>query len=150
MARRMTVLVTGASGYVAGQLLPDLRRRYALRLVDVRATDRRGRRVPGVEVADLAHPDRDRYARFFRGADAVLHLGYRPPDVKTTGVWGADPGALETFDGELANVRMAQNVYRSALDAAVRRVVAASSNHAADWYELAATTRRTPASSALR
>ena len=30
---------------------------------------------------------------------------------------------------------MAQNVYRSALDAKVRRVVAASSNHAADWYE---------------
>src|SRR5262249_15208114 len=30
---------------------------------------------------------------------------------------------------------MAQNVYRSALDAGVRRVVAASSNHAADWYE---------------
>ena len=34
--------------------------------------DRRGRRVPGVEVVDLIHPDRDRYARFFRGADAVL------------------------------------------------------------------------------
>ena len=97
MARRTTVLVTGASGYVAAQLLPDLRRRYALRLVDVRETDRRGRRVPGVEVADLTHPDRDRYARFFRGAAAVLHLGYRPPDVKTTGVWGADPGALESF-----------------------------------------------------
>ena len=38
MARRMTVLVTGAGGYVAGQILPDLRRRYALRLVDVRTT----------------------------------------------------------------------------------------------------------------
>jgi NAD+ dependent glucose-6-phosphate dehydrogenase len=135
MARKRTVLVTGASGYVAAQLLPDLRRRYALRLADVRATDRHGRSVPGITVVDLTHPDRDRYARLFRGVDAVLHLGYRPPDVKTTGVWGADPGALETFDAELANVRMAQNVYRSALDAGVRRVVAASSNHAADWYE---------------
>lgn len=135
MARKRTVLVTGASGYVAAQLLPDLRRRYTLRLVDVRGTDRRGRHVPGVVVVDLTDPHRDRYARLFRGVDAVLHLGYRPPDVRTTGVWGADPGALETFDTELANVRMAQNVYRSALDAGVRRVVAASSNHAADWYE---------------
>jgi nucleoside-diphosphate-sugar epimerase len=30
---------------------------------------------------------------------------------------------------------MAQNVYRTALEAGVRRVVMASSNHAADWYE---------------
>ena len=30
---------------------------------------------------------------------------------------------------------MAQNVYRAAYDAGVRRVVVASSNHAADWYE---------------
>src|SRR5262245_32150696 len=134
MAKR-SLLVTGACGYVAAQLLPDLRRRYALKLVDVRTRDRRGRRVPGVEVADLTHPDRDRYARFFRGADAVLHLGYRPPDVKTAGVWGAVPAAIETFEAEFSNVRMAQNVYRSALDAGVRRVVAASSNHAADWYE---------------
>ena len=58
MARKQVVLVTGASGYVAAQLLPDLRRRYALRLVDIRATDGRGHRVPGVVVADLRHPDR--------------------------------------------------------------------------------------------
>ncbi len=142
MGRKRTVLVTGACGYVAAQLLPDLRRRYALRLVDVRPTDGRGRRVPGVEVADLAHPERRRYRRLFQGADVVLHLGYRRPDVRTTGVWGADPGALETFETELGNVRMAQNVYRSALDAGVRRVVAASSNHAADWYEHALVHRR--------
>jgi NAD+ dependent glucose-6-phosphate dehydrogenase len=135
MARKRTILVTGASGYVAAQLLPDLRRRYALRLVDVRSTDTRRRRVPGVVVADLADPDRRRYRHLFEGADAVLHLGYRRPEVRTTGVWGADPGARETFETELSNVRMAQNVYRSALDAGVRRVVLASSNHAADWYE---------------
>jgi NAD+ dependent glucose-6-phosphate dehydrogenase len=135
MAGKRTVLVTGACGYVAAQLLPDLRRRYALRLADARATDARGRRVPGVVVVDLADPDRRRYRHLFQGADAVLHLGYRRPDVRTTGVWGADAGALETFETELANVHMAQNVYRTALETGVRRVVAASSNHAADWYE---------------
>jgi nucleoside-diphosphate-sugar epimerase len=30
---------------------------------------------------------------------------------------------------------MAQNVYRASYDAGVRRIVVASSNHAADWYE---------------
>lgn len=30
---------------------------------------------------------------------------------------------------------MANNVYRSAYDAGVQRVVMASSNHAANWYE---------------
>jgi nucleoside-diphosphate-sugar epimerase len=142
MARKRTVLVTGACGYVAAQLFPDLRRRYALRLVDARPTDARGRRVPGVVVADLADPDRRGYRRLFQGADAVLHLGYRRPEVRTTGVWGRDPGALETFETELGNVRMAQNVYRCALETGVRRVVAASSNHAADWYEHALVHRR--------
>ena len=130
MASRKTVLVTGASGYVAAQLLPELRKRYVCRLVDVRDRDRQGRRVPGVTVADLAEPDRDRYRRLFRGAHAVLHLGYKNP-----GQWAADASALDLFDVELTNVRMAQNVYRAALEEDVRRVVVASSNHAADWYE---------------
>jgi nucleoside-diphosphate-sugar epimerase len=135
MARKRVVLVTGACGYVAGQLLPDLRRRYRLRLVDARATDPRGRRVAGVAVTDLAGGDRTGHARLFAGTDAVLHLAYRRPVVRTGGVWGAAPAALETFDTELENVRMAHNVYRAALEAGVRRVVIASSNHAADWYE---------------
>jgi len=135
MARKRTVLLTGACGYVAAQLLPDLRRRYALRLVDVRPTDGRGRRVPGVVVADLADPDRARYRALFRGVDAVVHLGYRRPSPFPRGPWGHDPAAIEAFDAELANVRMAHHVYRTALEAGVRRVVIASSNHAADWYE---------------
>jgi nucleoside-diphosphate-sugar epimerase len=134
MARRRRVLLTGACGYLAARLLPGLRRRYALRLTDVRPTDARGRRVPGVEVADLADPDRGRYRQLFEGIDTVVHLGYRRPPSERR-AWGVDPEELERFDVELGNVRMAQHVYRAAYEAGVRRVVVASSNHAADWYE---------------
>jgi len=120
--------MTGASGYIAGQLLDEFRREFDLRLVDVKDTDRGGRRVPGVMVADLTDPDRTRYQRLFAGVDAVV----RPP-----GHDGGDRDVpqVDRFETEFANVRMAQNVYRAAYDAGVRRVVAASSNHAADWYE---------------
>jgi nucleoside-diphosphate-sugar epimerase len=39
------------------------------------------------------------------------------------------------FWAEHANVALAYNVYRTALEEGVRRVVMASSNHAADYYE---------------
>jgi nucleoside-diphosphate-sugar epimerase len=126
------VLVTGACGYIAGQLLPALREAYDLQLVDVRDTDRAGRPVPGVVVADLASPDRARDAELFRGVDTVVHLGHRHPGNRS---WGGDLPAIEHFETELTNVQMAQHVYRAAYDAGARRVVMASSNHAADWYE---------------
>jgi NAD+ dependent glucose-6-phosphate dehydrogenase len=133
VATRRTILLTGATGYVAAQLLPALREAYDLRLVDVKDTDPAGRRVEGVVLADLADPDRTRYRHLFEGADAVVHLGYVRP---------AEGPLIEHFDAELTNVRMAQHVYRSAFDAGVRRVVMASSNHAADWYEHALVHRR--------
>jgi nucleoside-diphosphate-sugar epimerase len=63
----------------------------------------------------------------------VIHLGYRPAGDR--GTWGADVSELERFDAEHDNVRLAQHVYRASQEAGVRRVVMASSNHAADWYE---------------
>ena len=113
------MLVTGATGYIASQLLLAMRQRYDLRLLDVRpATD--------VAVVDLLQDDpRD----LFRGVDAVVHLGYyRPPG-------GAVSGEQKTYADERPNVDMAERVYRLALEEGVRRVVVASSNHAADWYE---------------
>ena len=133
MAGKLKVMITGASGYVASQMLPEYRDRYDLVLVDVKNTDRDGEVVAGIVVADLADPDRSRYEHLFDGVDSVIHLGYMRSE--PGGVFGSETPQIDRFDVELANVRMANNVYRAAYDAGVRRVVAASSNHAADWYE---------------
>ena len=123
------VLLTGASGYVASQLRDAFRDRFDLRMTDVQARDRDGAEVAGIEIADLVDADRSTYAHLFEGVDTVVHLGY-----KRAGGFAA-AAAIDRFDVEHDNVGMANNVYRSAYDAGVRRVVMASSNHAADWYE---------------
>jgi len=120
---RKKVLLTGATGYIAGQLLPELRERYDLRLIDVRSTNRDGDEVPGVEIVDLLEADRSTLEDLFAGVDTVVHTGYlRPrPDF--------------VYEDERRNVDMMQRVYDVALTTGVRRVVAASTNQAAKWYE---------------
>ena len=119
------VLITGAAGYIASQMLPTFRQRYDLVMLDVSTSDRDGNPVEGVQVADLIDDDRSKYAHHFEGVDAVVHLGYR-----------ARSGELiDHYYFERQNVAMAYNVLRCAFDAGVERVVIASSNHAADWYE---------------
>jgi NAD+ dependent glucose-6-phosphate dehydrogenase len=125
MARRH-VLVTGAAGLIASQVLPALRERYDLTLLDVRTADRHGDPVEGVQVADLVKSDRDAYRRHFRGADAVVHFGF---------VASGSDDPERRFQAALANVAMAYNVYQVSLEEGVRRVVVASSNHAADYFE---------------
>ncbi len=120
------VLLTGAAGYIADQLLPTFRERYETTLVDVTDTNRRGERIEGIVVQDLIDPDREKYASLFEGVDAVVHLGYKRRS-------GDNP--LDHFFDEKENVEMAYNIFRSAYDAGAARVVMASSNHAADWYE---------------
>jgi hypothetical protein len=132
MAKRRVVL-TGAAGYVAQRMFSELSQRWDLVPVDVRATTGDGRSVPGIQVADLTDPDRDAYRHLFRGADAVIHCGYvRAPGLDAT-TWQDNSDAK--FWAEHRNVALAYNVYRTALEEGVRRVVAASSNHAADYYE---------------
>jgi nucleoside-diphosphate-sugar epimerase len=122
-----TVLVTGASGYIASYILPAFRERYDLRLVDVRETDGRGQRVPGIQVRDVSDPrDLDRSRDLFRGVDAVVHLAFLRPN---------GPTSADRYFAERGNVDMAYAVYQLAQDEGVRRVVVASSNHAADFYE---------------
>jgi hypothetical protein len=123
------VLLTGATGYIASQLLGVFRERYDLVPLDVRATDSRGTSIDGAIVANLLEDPVERLAGYFTGVDAVVHLGYyRPPGMTVT-------GEGKSYLDERPNVDMAERVYRLALDMGVRRVVVASSNHAADWYE---------------
>ena len=132
MARKRVVL-TGAAGYIAQRMFKELSARWDVVPIDVRETAQGGEKVPGIVLADLTDPNRDEYRRHFRGADAVIHCGYvRAPGLDAT-TWqdNGDP----KFWAEHTNVALAYNVYRTALEEGVRRVVAASSNHAADYYE---------------
>jgi len=121
--QRQRVLLTGATGYIAGQLLPALRERHDLRLVDVRSANREGVEVPGVEIVDLLEADRATVEALFEGIETVVHCGYIRPE----------PDAL--YEGERRNVDLMQRVYDVALATGVRRVVAASTNQASKWYE---------------
>ncbi len=118
------VVITGACGYVAGRILPALRERYDLTLLDIKTTDRQGAEVQDVIVVDLLERDRDAYREYFRGADAVVHCGFTVADKPEDDYWA-----------EMDNVNMAHNVYRTCVEEGVRRAVVVSSNHAADYYE---------------
>ena len=68
------VLITGATGYVADQMLAFMKEQYETVLVDTREVNRRGEPVEGVNIVDLIDPDRDQYSHLFEGVDAVIHL----------------------------------------------------------------------------
>ena len=127
-AQRPVVLVTGATGYMGRQIVPALRDRYQLRLVDVVDDER-----ADIEVVDLFESDPSTLAALFQGVDTVVHLAYKHSAPGSS--YDNSVPAIDKFEVEFGNLRMAQNVYRAAFDAGVRRVVVASSNHAADWYE---------------
>ncbi len=120
------VLVTGASGTIAGVLLPALSDRYELTLLDARAIDKNGAEIDGIHLVDLRDKNRDRYRHHFRGIDAVVHCAYYRIH---------DQGDDVYFASELENLQLTYNVYQAAWEAGVRRLVAASTNHAADFYE---------------
>ena len=132
MAKRRVVL-TGASGYVAQRMFKELNERWDIVPIDVRATTRDGKPVPGINVADLTNPDRNAYRQHFKGADAVIHCGFvSAPNLDAT-TWQENGDAK--FWAEHKNIALAYNVHRTALEEGVRRVAVCSSNHAADYYE---------------
>ncbi len=75
---------------------------------------------------DLLSADDSALEPFFSEAEVVVHCGHFKPE-------GADPRSL--YEGERRNVDMMQRVYQFSLEGGVRRVVAASTNQAAKWYE---------------
>lgn len=120
------VVVTGASGTIASVVLPALRETYDVTLLDARTTDKDGNEVEGIQVVDLLNKDRDTYRQYFSGADAVVHCSFYRV---------SDQGDDAYFSSELENLQMTYNIYQVAWEEQVGRVIAASTNHAADFYE---------------
>ncbi len=134
MPKRKVVL-TGASGTIAGVLLPALRERYDLTLLDARSIDKNGVEVDSLQIVDLLNKDRESYRHHFADADAVVHCAYYRIQ---------DQGDDAYFSSELENLQLTYNVYQVAWEEGVRRLVAASTNHAADFYENYALDGRAP------
>jgi hypothetical protein len=123
---KLRVLLTGATGYIAGQLLPAFREHYDLRLIDIRPETSAGQPVAGVAIVDLLAADTATLEPFFAGVDVIMHTAYHRP---------TSTSQQAQYDGERRNVDLMQRVYQLALAHGVRRVVAASTNQAAKWYE---------------
>lgn len=151
MAKKKVVVV-GAVGFLAGRVLPAFRERYDLVLLDVYQTNRAGEEVDGVVIADLVEPNRDVYREYFRGADVVVHCGAARAARSETAPTKKDDkpagksdmrfqgrpmsrGGDVGFDIQMQNIQMMYNIYQTCVEAGVKRVVALSSNHAADYYE---------------
>jgi hypothetical protein len=141
MAKRK-VVVTGAGGVVTNAILPALRERYDLVLLDVSKDTKSGYMEDIVET-DLTDPDVETFREHFKGADTIIHnarVPNRGDPLYTTGPnhqWKADrpDHPVDGYIAERKNLDMAFHVYKMALQEGARRVVVASSNHAADWYE---------------
>jgi len=114
------VLVTGATGYIATLLLPALRERYALTLIDVKNIDRQGHVVDDVELLDLLDDRNDRLEELCTGVDTIVHCGFRRP---------TEPA---TYAAERANVDMTARVFDAAAATNVQRVVCTSTNQASN------------------
>ena len=136
---RPKVVLTGAAGSVGTQLLPALRERYDVVPLDI--AKRTGEAtVEDLALVDLADPDVDSYRRYFSGAETVVHTAYRMDsdyEISTPRQWLPKPDdtPLDLYYEERRNIDMTFHVLKLAQQEGIRRVVVASSNHAADWYE---------------
>jgi hypothetical protein len=118
------ILITGASGVIAGKVIPELRKDYELILLDKKKELSDGRVFEDIIITDLLNRDRDTYREYFKGVDGVIHSGF---------IGSADKS--QKFWTEMDNVAMAYNIYQTCVEENVPRVFVISSNHAADFYE---------------
>lgn len=121
---RKKVLVVGATGYIASQLLPAFKKRYDLTLLDITKKTKKGETVEDIIQEDLSNPNLDTYRSHFQGISTVVHLGYYRSESRKRGYYE-----------ERINVDMAHNVYQVSFEEGVERVVMASSIRAVHWYE---------------
>ncbi|HUP30091.1 MAG TPA: NAD(P)-dependent oxidoreductase, partial [Usitatibacter sp.] len=113
-----TVLITGAAGDVGSHLRRELAGRYRLRLSDRKPiTDlAAGEEFMRADIASM-----DEVAPITRGVDAIVHLG----GFSVEGPWDA---ILQ------ANIIGLYNVFESARQNGVKRILFATSNHAVGFY----------------
>jgi uronate dehydrogenase len=112
-----TVLVTGAAGNLGSKLRHHLERGYALRLLDINPRAERN-----VVEADLSRWDRN-WVDQFQGVDVAVHLA-------------ADGTAHQSWPRVVGpNIDATINVFQAAVQAGVKRVVFASSNHVMGGYQ---------------
>ncbi len=133
------VVVTGAAGYIAAQLLPAFAKRYELVLLDV---TRRGldKNLGEIHTGDLTKRSLSRLRPHIAGADAIVHCASlwdraTPTTAPLHWIDHRPPNHVDTYYTERGNIDMVFNVMKLAMEEGVRRVVVCSSNHAGDWYE---------------
>lgn len=119
------VLIAGATGFIASQLLPAALDRYDCLLLDINSTTAQGHPVPGVHLADILDTDIEKYRHYFKGVDTVVNVAFSRPREEEA----------DSYFAERRNIDIARNLYEVARQENIRRVVVASSNHAADFYE---------------
>ena len=124
------VLITGANGYVASRIISHLEKNFELTLVDIDFNKKFNSKTIKF---DLLNASIEELNKITKNQYAIIHLAYVRRDKLR------DPEDLneemDSFDTEYQNVLMANKIYRSAFINKVSRVIVASSNHAADWYE---------------
>lgn len=112
------ILITGAAGGIGGRLRQEFRGRYALRLSDIKPI---ADLAAGEEFVPADMADQAAVARAVRGVDGIVHLGA----FSVEGPWEVILPA---------NIVGTYNLFEAARQAAVKRIIFASSNHAVGFY----------------